>query len=191
MSLQRVSISLNLADPGTDPEVFVPVFHDWIQRSAVEGLLIDVARYAHVHHGPGIMLVGHEGDYSIDLSEGRPALRYTAKRDVPEGTSEAITFVLGRLVGAAGQAADVPGGQVDATELTVEIRDRLQAPNSPETLAALGPHIAEGLSQILGSVALPPTPLHSDARSPFALRVRISDSALVDAIASASATHAA
>jgi hypothetical protein len=191
MSLQRVSISLNLADPGVDPELFVPVFHDWIRRGAVEGLLIDVARYAHVHHGPGIMLVGHEGDYSIDLSEGRPALRYTAKRDLPEATSDAIAFVLGRLLGAAAQAADVSGGQVETGALTVEIRDRLQAPNAPETLATLGEDISEGLSDVLGSSTLPSTLRQSDPRAPFSVRVSVTGSALADAIAAASAAPAA
>lgn len=191
MSLQRVSISVNLADPSVDPESFVPVFHDWIQKGAVEGLLIDVARYAHVHHGPGIMLVGHEGDYSIDLSEGRPALRYTAKRDVPEATSDAIAFVLGRLLGAAARAADVAGGAVDATELTVEIRDRLTAPNGPESLAALAPDIAAGLEGALGAVVIDPAPLDDDPRAPLAVRVTPGGSSLADAIAARSERQAA
>lgn len=191
MSLQRVSISFDLADPSVDPEAFVPVFHGWIQRAAVDGLLIDVARYAHVHNGPGIMLVGHEGDYSIDLSEGRPALRYTAKRDLPESTSDAVAFVLARLLGAATQAASVPGGQVDATALTVEIRDRLTAPNRSESLAALSPGIAAGLEGTLGTVTLDPAPLHDDPRAPLAVRVTAEGSALADAIAAHSERQAA
>ena len=71
MSLQRVSVAVPFVGD-VDPEAFVPVFHDWIRRGAVEGLLIDVARYGHVHHGPGIMLVGHEGDYASTCSAAVP-----------------------------------------------------------------------------------------------------------------------
>ena len=190
MSLLRVSISLHLSDPGVDPESFVPVFHDWIRRSAVEGLLIDVARYAHVHNGPGIMLVGHEGDYSIELSEGRPALRYTQKRAVPDAPRDAVALVLRRLLGAAAQAAAVPGGAVATGELVVEIRDRLTAPNSPDTLASLGPEIAAGLGEYLPGVTLADAPRDEDPRAPFAVRAAVSGTALSDAIATPAAASA-
>lgn len=183
MSVQRIAISLSLADPTVDPEAFVPVFHDWIRRAAVDGLLIDVARYAHVHNGPGVLLIGHEGDYAIDLSAGGPALRYTLKRDVPDAPRDAVALVLRRLLRAAAEAAVVAGGRVETGELVVEIRDRLRAPNTPETLAALGPGIAAALGEALGEVALGPATLHDDARAPFAVRVGVSGSGLSDAIA--------
>ena len=50
---------------------FIPVFHRWIQKQTVSGhLLIDVHDYSHIHQGPGILLVGHEGNFSIDLADG-------------------------------------------------------------------------------------------------------------------------
>jgi hypothetical protein len=188
VSLQRLSISLRLADPSVDPESFVPVFHDWIRRSAVEGLLIDVARYAHVYNGPGIMLVGHEGDYSIDLSEGAPVLRYTQKREIPEATSDAVALVLRRLLGAAAQAAAVPGGAVETGGLVVEIRDRLIAPNSAETLTALGPDIAAGLGEVLPETSLAAAPRDGDPRAPFAVVVSVAGSGLADAVSAVGAT---
>jgi len=190
MSFQRIAMSLPLADPTVDPEAFVPVFHDWIRRAAVEGLLIDVARYAHVHNGPGVLLIGHEGDYAIDLSAGGPALRYTLKRDVPDAPCDAVALVLRRLLGAAAHAEGIAGGRVDPDGLVVEIRDRLRAPNTAETLAALEPDIVTALGGVLGEVALESTLLLDDARAPFAVRVRVTGSGLSDAITAHAAAAA-
>ena len=49
---------------------FIPVFHRWIQTQALDDLLLDVADYSHVHHGPGILLVAHEGKYAVDETGG-------------------------------------------------------------------------------------------------------------------------
>jgi hypothetical protein len=191
MSLQRVSISIPLLDQAVDPESFVPVFHDWIRRGAVEGVLVDVARYAHVHHGPGIMLIGHEGDYSVDLAGGRPALQYTLKRDAPGSPRELVGRALRRLLGAAAEAAAQPGVAFAADELVVEVRDRLRAPNTPETLAVLGPEIAAGLADVLGEVALDSALRDADPRAPLVVSARVSEAALSEAVVSGSGAAAA
>ena len=33
-------------------EKFIPVFHRWIRDHLLDELMIDVADYSHVHHGP-------------------------------------------------------------------------------------------------------------------------------------------
>ena len=43
-------------------------------------LLIDVANYAHVPKGPGVVLIGHGSDYFMDEGEGRLGLLYNRKR---------------------------------------------------------------------------------------------------------------
>ena len=43
------------------------VFHAWIQKGAVEGLLLDVADYQHIQDGPGMILIGDQVDYAFDL----------------------------------------------------------------------------------------------------------------------------
>ncbi|MEW6582091.1 MAG: hypothetical protein AB1416_04950 [Actinomycetota bacterium] len=177
--LQRISITLPLADPGVDPESLVPVFHDWIRRDAVDGLLLDVARYAHVHHGPGVLLIGHHGDYSLDTARGRPGLRYTLKHDAPGTPRELVARSLQRLLGAAAEAAEAPGLTYDAGELIVQVLDRLRAPNTPDTLAALGPEIAAGVADVLGDAG-DITVLDEDPRAPFAVRVAVPDPALIE-----------
>ena len=76
MDLHRLGVKFFAADPTSIklPD-FIPVFHEWIQKQNLTGhLLIDVHDYSHVHHGPGILLVAHEGNVSLENEEGRPGL---------------------------------------------------------------------------------------------------------------------
>lgn len=178
MSLQRVSVSVPLADPSTDPEAFVPVFHEWIRTRAVDGLLIDVARYGHVPEGPGILLIGHEGDYSVDLAGGRPSLRYTLKRDNDGSAQELVERALARLLHAARESAEA-GFAVDADHVTVRIYDRLRAPNTPESVEALAPQVAAAARAVGGVEPSDVRRLSDDPREPVALVVELPEALAV------------
>jgi hypothetical protein len=70
---QRVAAKFLLTDP-TVPvqlEPFIGTFHRFIQQGVLDGLLVDVADYSHVPNGPGIVLIGHDVDYGLDLVGGR------------------------------------------------------------------------------------------------------------------------
>ncbi|MEM8862021.1 MAG: hypothetical protein AAGD96_27190, partial [Chloroflexota bacterium] len=87
-----------------DLKAIIPIFHSWIQDNLLDGLPLDVADYRHVPNGPGILLMGHEGEYALDLAQGRPGITYAHKRDWPEmaNTLEArIDWVLARVQKAA------------------------------------------------------------------------------------------
>ena len=58
---------------------FSGVFQGWIQRKALDGQLIDVADYRHVFEGPSVVLIGHDGDYTIEKRDGRLGLLFTRK----------------------------------------------------------------------------------------------------------------
>ena len=118
----------------------VPVFHRWIQTQAVPGLLIDVADYKHVEDGPGILIVGHEGDYALDQENGRSGLLYTRKREWPTADfKDRLHLVIGLAVQAAQLLAADESLNLDfrTTEIQLAFSDRLNAPNTPATLAAL------------------------------------------------------
>lgn len=170
MSLQRVWAAVPFADTATSPESFIPVFHDWIQRDAVEGLLIDVARYGHVHQGPGVMLVGHEGDYSVDMAGGRPSLRYTLKRDAEGSPSELVALAVRRLAGACAEVAGT-GASLVAGEMVVTVADRLHAPNTDATWEWLREAIVAGVGEALGTQDVTVTPREADPREPASATV--------------------
>lgn len=176
MDLQRIGIKF-FARGGERVELpeFIPVFHRWIQTNAVPGLLIDVADYAHVFRGPGIMLIGHEGDYATDMAEGRMGLLYARKRML-EGTLEdrfAEVCRLALLGCRALEEAPELGGRLrfPCDEMAVVVSDRLLAPNTAETEERLEGPLSALVARLWdGKVAGRTRP--SDPRERFSLHLR-------------------
>ena len=81
---QKLGLKIFLEEPlRAETQEFIPVFHSWIQNQAVDGhLLIDVHDYSHIHRGPGILLVAHEGNFSLDQADDRPGLLYYRKQNL-------------------------------------------------------------------------------------------------------------
>jgi rhodanese-related sulfurtransferase len=140
-SPQRLSVKF-FASPnpgsGTDLGAFIPLFHKFIQNGSVEGTLIDVADYAHVPEGPGVILIGHEVDYGLDLRDGRTGLLVTRKHcgghSVDELTEQALRMALGALVAIEADGSSGLSFATDKVEL--HVTDRLLAPNDPESFSA-------------------------------------------------------
>src|SRR5712692_2262165 len=80
MELQHVNVKLLVKTPQeVDLEPLIPVFHGWIQDQVCEELLLDIADYRHVYAGPGVVLIGHECNYSVDNTDNRLGVRYNRK----------------------------------------------------------------------------------------------------------------
>lgn len=118
-------------------ESFVPVFHRFIREQVLDELPIDVADYAHVHEGPGVVLIGHAFDYYLDLRGGRLGLVYLRKRDAPapaERLSDAARRAL-RMARMLEQSID--GLSFKTDEFWISFPDRLRAADTDENFAAL------------------------------------------------------
>ena len=72
MQAHKIAVKFYVQDAtGLEDAEFVPVLHAWIQDHAVKDhTLIDVADYAHVHNGPGTLLVAHEANFYLDRTDG-------------------------------------------------------------------------------------------------------------------------
>ena len=141
-----------------DVEALIPVFHRWIKQHALPELTIDVANYRHVPNGPGVVLIGHGADYFLDEGEGRPGLLHNRKRaGLPPG--ERLGDLAQRTLNAASlleRDMALTGKVKFATnELLFRVNDRLAAPNSDATFAALRPELeALGKTLFAGPVEL-------------------------------------
>ncbi len=141
MEFQHINVKLLLQNAeDIDLEALIPVFHSWIQDQAGSELLLDVADYRHVRSGPGVILIGHQGNYSLDNTGVRWGVRYNRKA-VLEGTNQDRLAQAAQAALAACQRLETDprlGGtiQFDGREMEVFINDRLLAPNTPETRAA-------------------------------------------------------
>lgn len=139
---KRLSVKLFISNPDVvEVESLVPVFQEWIQRDAIKDeLLIDVVDYKHVHHGPGIILIGYEGDYGYDSSAGQVGLQYTYKQIKADSLADAVSVAIQRLITAAGVAeneAALNGLKIDTSVIELKLLDRLNYPNTEETASAV------------------------------------------------------
>lgn len=167
--LQRIGAKIPLDLPSADagqggPDLapLIPLFHDWIRQGRRPGLVIDVADYRHVRHGPGVMLVAHEGDWSLDLADGLPGMQYIRKTPLDGGLGARVRQVVDL---AAQAAADLPW-PVRTDELIVFANDRLRAPNTDAVRAGLTQAIRAGLGSNVHV-----EPVGGDPRARVALRV--------------------
>lgn len=175
MDANKLQVKLYARDPGTvAPRALVPVFHRWIRELVLDELMLDVADYTHVHHGPGVVLVGHGSDYAYDLGEGRPGLLYSRKRALEGDLGARLADALSRARRAAELIEQDPAldgcVQFRTDELLVLVPDRLNAPNTPETFAMAAPIIEREVARAFGCVAVA---LEHEGTEREPLRVRV------------------
>jgi len=153
LELQHINVKLPLlCIENMDLDPVIPVFHSWIQGQVCEELLLDVADYRHVQGGPGIILIGHEADYSLDHTDNQWGVRYNRKT-VLDGDNQ------GRLEQATRAALSaLQRLQQDATlklffkgdEIEILINDRALVSNSEENREALTPDLRDFSEKLFG-----------------------------------------
>jgi hypothetical protein len=141
MEFQHVNIKLPLTDTdGLDLAPLIPVFHGWIQGQVFGDLLLDIADYRHVPAGPGVVLIGQDGDYGVDHADNRLGVRYNRKSPLTGSNHDrfvqaarAALAACQRLESEASLKGEIRFG---GREIELFINDRLLAPNTDATRAA-------------------------------------------------------
>jgi len=144
MNVQHINVkffiendeAVNLAD-------YAAVFNSWIQKHTLQELLVDVADYLHVHNGPGIMLIGHEADYSLDQRAGRLGLLYNRKEQLPGTTQEKLAQAIRATLNAAQLLEKENSLKFNGSEAQLMVNDRLLVPNTVKSFEALEPDLKE------------------------------------------------
>jgi hypothetical protein len=154
-----------------DLHPFIGLFHRFIQQQSVPGLLIDVADYAHVPDGPGVLLVGHDVDYGLDLAGGRAGLLTTRKRLAGEALDQALRGALAWGLCAV-EAIESDGSvpvRFDPRAVTVQVVDRLAAPNDEAAWASFSELAMPVLTDLYGEKVEVTRAQSEDARRCLAL----------------------
>ena len=141
MQLQHVNVKLLIKNSeGLDLEPLIPVFHSWIQGKVLEELLLDVADYRHVPAGPGVVLIGHQANYSVDNTNERLGVRYNRKAEVDGGNQNALRQAMRASLIACQRLETEPRleGKLrfNGQEIELFVNDRLLAPNGQATREA-------------------------------------------------------
>jgi hypothetical protein len=142
MQLQHVNVKLLVQKGGgANLEPLIPVFHGWIEnQSTKDELLIDVADYTHVPAGSGIVLIGYEGNYSVDNTGNRLGVRYNRKAAVDGSNQDRLSQAARAALNACQRLETEPrlGGKFrfNGQDIEIFVNDRLIAPNTPATREA-------------------------------------------------------
>jgi len=156
---------------------FIPVFQSWIQKQNIEDhLLIDVHDYSHVPGGPGILLVAHEGNFSMDQEGGRLGLFYYRKRPLDGNARVNLRSIVATALQACKLLEAEPklkGIKFQTDEILVIANDRLLAPNTPEALAGFQPVVTAALGEIFKGVPIKLSPSSKDARERLGVLARV------------------
>src|SRR5688572_2678386 len=179
MDSHKLCFKLFLENPGAiHGEALVPVFHQWIQTRAMpEHLLIDVADYAHVHHGPGVLLISHEANFGLDSADGLTGLLYQRKQPFlgtttfAERLSAAFRYTLLAAAKLEGEGAFSPAPRFKTDAMEFRIADRLHAPNTADTFAGVKLELEAFFLRRLGGASFH-LQHHADAERMFEVTVQ-------------------
>ena len=156
MDLQRINVKLFTHAPfdlNLDP--FVDIFGRWREDAEDPSQWVDLADYAHVDRGPGVMLIGKRGNLSFDLAAPGPGILYANKSGLDGTPAERVmeTFrrhlaLVARLIKEQEYPKDLaprPGSW------EIVFNDRVATPNTDAIDSQLKPAVQLALEQLMGT----------------------------------------
>lgn len=154
MDFEHVNVKLYVDGDESVLEPLVPIFHRWIVEKPFEELLLDVADYRHVYAGPGVILIGHEANYSVDNTNNELGVLYNRKATFDGSNQDRLRQATRAALTACQKLETEPklGGKLRFGQNRIEIfvNDRLLAPNVPETRAAFEPELKAFSARLFG-----------------------------------------
>ena len=177
--LQRFCIRFTtLASTNVDDAKFIDIFHAWIQRQALPGILIDVADYRHVPDGLGVMLVSHDANLYVAPDGNRYSLTYQRKTAQPGTLPQRISAAAAVALTACQllEREQLLHGALkfDAQQWAFVANDRLLAPNDEATFYELRDDLALAAAGVYGSDNFHTEYVHQDPRERLTVNVRAS-----------------
>ncbi len=156
MDIQKITFKLFTDAPAAislDP--FLAIFARWRQDESSPADWIDLADYAHVANGPGVALMGRQGNLSLDLAEPGPGIMWNNKKDLGGAIEDRIGETLRRGITLAHRLSTEPeypasfSPRVGFWELS--FNDRLELPNDAATDRLVRHGVEAVLDSLLGA----------------------------------------
>ena len=155
MNLQRIQIKIaSDAPPSLRLDPFLEIFGRWRKEKAHPAEWVDLADYAHMPRGAGIVLVGQRCNFSFDMALPGPGVLYIAKKGL-SGTSEeritsAFQWCLDLSKRLVAEKEFPQGVQLRWNSLQIRFNDRLETPNNASTDDELRPAIRQAMDRLFG-----------------------------------------
>ena len=154
-NLQRIQIKIMADGAGTDLEPFLAIFGRWRHEKDHPAEWVDVADYAHMANGPGVMLIGHRCSVSLDLTNPGPGILYTARKGLNGTHAERIASAFGSCLELAKRLAEeneFPKPlHLRTDSFDIRFTDRMETPNDAATDAELRGPLTQVLDALLGA----------------------------------------
>ncbi len=153
--LQRIQIKIAADSPaGLSLDPFITIFGRW-RNEKHPADWVDLADYAHLPRGPGIVLVGQRCSVAFDLADPGPGILYTARKGLSGSHAERLCSAFEWCLNLSKRLSAEPEFPKDVRlrigMLELRFNDRLETPDTPETDAELRPAIEQVLNQLFGS----------------------------------------
>ena len=169
LDLQRVCLKILTDAPVSQKlDPFLAIFGRWRTDAADPAQWVDLADYAHMARGPGIVLIGHRCNFSFDLGTAAPGVLYCSKQGLAGSLEARLTAVFQHSFALAGRLVAEPefpaGVHLRTGALELVFNDRLETPNNGAVNAVLRPAVATVLDKLFGPGAYRLTPGADPAR---------------------------
>ncbi len=155
MDVQKINVKFYAEDPSAVRlKDFIGIFTSWIQNTDDEDevIYLDIADYSHIYAGPGVVLIGHRADFSMDNADNRLGLLYNRKQPLNGNNREKLLFAFRSALKACcrlEEEATLEGKlKFKGNEALFTINDRLLAPNTQETFSDIKPDLEDLLKTL-------------------------------------------
>ncbi len=164
IDLQRVDLKLLLeapADPDLDP--FLVIFDRWRKAPGHPSDWVDLADYAHMPHGPGILIAGKRDTFSVNLNPPGPGLLTSVRGGLGGSLEQRFREAFRRAAelnaAVLGEPEFPPAMAPIEGAWEIFANDRLQCPNTDGTDRLLRAPLAAALEVPPGAITRHSDPL--------------------------------
>ena len=184
-NLQRIQIKIAAdAPPGLSLDPFIEIFARW-RKEAHAAEWVDLADYAHLPRGPGILLAGQRCNVSFDLTDPGPGILYSAKKGLSGSHAERLRAAMEWCLEFSQRLTAEPEFPKDVRlrtdRLEIRFNDRLETPNTVSTDAELRPAVEQLLNVLFGAGEYEMIP-HSDPHDCYGFTVRAKKAESLDTL---------
>jgi hypothetical protein len=152
--IQKISIKILTDAPVTlalDP--ILAIFGRWRTDTNHPAQWVDLADYAHMVRGPGIVLIGKRCNFSFDMGGAAPGILYSSKRELAGSPADRLRAAIEsglELAHALIAESEFPAVVKATGGFELAFNDRLETPNTEGTDRLLRPVVTQVFDALFG-----------------------------------------